>query len=95
LCGSVVFFQQMSVTFDKRMGKSWSVTLHGKKFKEGGHGGPHVETTEEGLAGKTFSLGAREVRGNAVMYVVNGVKNGAHAAHITVFYGDAAEHSQY
>ena len=85
----------MSVTFNKRMGKSWSATLHGKNFKEGEHGGPHVETEAEGLAGKTFSLGARQVKDKAVMYVVNGVKNGAHPAHITVFYGDPAQHAGY
>ncbi len=85
----------MSVTFNRRQGKSWSVDLHGKPFKEAGHGGPHVETHEEGLAGKTFRLGARQVHGQAVMYLVEGVMNGSHQAHITVFYGNASEHSKY
>lgn len=88
----------MSVTFVKRnkpTDKSWQVTLQGKAFKESGHGGPHVETPEEGLAGKTFALGARTVHGNAVMYAVTGVKNGSHEAHITVFYGDPKLHSEY
>ncbi len=47
------------------------------------------------LAGKTFPLGARTIRAQAVMYAVQGVKNGAHDAHITVFFGDAKEHSKY
>ena len=85
----------MSVTFNQRTGKSWSVTLSGKAFKAGDHGGPHVETADEGLKGKTFSLGARVVQGKAVMYLVPGVKNGMHTAHITVFYGDLAEHANY
>ncbi len=49
----------------------------------------------QGLAGKTFSLGARMVKGSAVMYAVPGVKNGPHDAHVTVFYGDASEHSKF
>ena len=85
----------MSVTFGRRQGKSWAVQLQGKAFKEAGHGGPHVETHQEGLAGRTFQLGARQVLGRAVMYLVEGVQNGAHPAHITVFFGDPAEHSKY
>ena len=85
----------MSVTFIKRTGKSWSVELNGKIFKESGHGGPHVETAEEGLTGKSFTLGARQIKGQAVMYLVNGVRSGSHPAHITVFYGDPTEHSKY
>jgi len=85
----------MSVTFHHRQGKSWSVQLHGKSFKEAGHGGPHVETQEEGLAGKTYKLGDRQVLGKAVMYLVEGVKNGTHPAHITVFFGDPSEHAKY
>ena len=51
---------------------------------------------KKGLAGKTFPLGARTVRGQAVMYTVQGVKTqSGHAAHITVFFGDAAEHAKY
>ena len=85
----------MSVTFNHRQGKSWAVTLQGKSFKEAGHGGPHVETEEEGLAGKTFQLGERQILGKAVMYLVKGVKNHSHPAHITVFFGDPSEHSKY
>jgi hypothetical protein len=49
----------------------------------------------QGLAGKTFALGARTICGQAVMYTVQGVRNGSHDAHVTVFYGDPKEHSKY
>jgi hypothetical protein len=35
------------------------------------------------------------VKGSAVMYAVPGVKNGPHDAHVTVFYGNASEHSKF
>ena len=54
-----------------------------------------LQLSVQHLAGKTFPLGARTIRAQAVMYAVQGVKNGAHDAHITVFFGDAKEHSKY
>ena len=84
----------MSVTFIERTGKSWSVKLKAPKAFNNSRG-PHVETAEEGLAGKTFTLGSRQTKDQAVMYLVNGVKNGSHSAHITVFFGDPKEHSKY
>jgi hypothetical protein len=57
---------------------------------------PSPPQKKKGLTGKTFSLGARTVKGQAVMYVVQGVKmQSGHDAHITVFYGDVKEHAKY
>ncbi len=79
------------ITFTSRAGKSWNVTLGSGMGYKNDRMGPHVETEAEGLAGKKYTLGIREVKqvgGNvAVMYTVNGLNNGKYPAHITVYFG--------
>ncbi len=51
----------------------------------------HVETEINDLEGKIFTLGERQVKqigsNVSVIYIVNGVTNGKHQAHITVYFG--------
>ena len=73
-----------------RTGKSISVVYNGGLYKNVRP--PHVETHENPTAGAIFHLTKREERettkGNiAVMYTVNGLKNGRFEAHITVYHG--------
>ena len=74
------------------MGRSWAVELP-SDIPFNNPRGAHVETEEEGLAGRRVCLGARSTRQMgpdvAVMYEVVGVKNGRHQAHMTTYFGDA------
>lgn len=60
---------------------------------------PHVQTDQEGLTGKTFSLGVRQqfpIRTEiAIMYEVIGVKNREKPAHLTVYLGDGTKAEKY
>jgi hypothetical protein len=89
------------ITFGARMRRSYRVTLPpGMKYKNARD--PHVEVSP-GIdipIGETFPLGERKmarVHGNiAVMYDVVGVMNGAHTAHVTVYFGpDENEAAMY
>ena len=88
----------MSVTFLNRMRKSYRVSLS-NNIKFCNDRDPHVETPEENLTGKTFSLGRRyekTIRGcSVVMYDITGVSNGSHPAHITVYFGPKENANEY
>ena len=86
-----------SITFGSRWGaKSYKVTYSGKYHNSRE---PHVETPETGLTGKKVTLGARRVKtmgqNVAVMYDVPGVKNGAHVAHFTAYFGSPVNANEY
>lgn len=72
------------------MRKSYRVTLSdGMSYKNDRD--PHIETNQEIAPGSSFPLGIRRVmkmRNNyVVMYDVDGVQNGSHPAHVTVYFG--------
>jgi hypothetical protein len=83
-----------SITFTEKWGnESWKVSYSGpyENSRE-----KHVEVGSGNMdnynAGDSFSLSKLHVHGNAVMWNVNGCKNGRHTAHFTVYYGsDAAK----
>ncbi len=90
---------KMKVKFTEKWGsKSMKVEFEGA-YKN--NRPPHVETTdpENTLIGKVFELNNRRQRNVgdqvAVMYDVQGVKNGKHNAHFTVYFGPADDASNY
>ena len=79
-----------------RTGKSISVTYNGKYFNTRP---PHVETTDNVLSGISYLLGKRhtkKIKDNiAVMYDVQGLKNGNFSAHITTYFGPLKNSTEY
>ncbi len=73
--------------------KSWKAT-HNLGALYGNDREPHVEVgvanMDKYAPGHVFFLSNLHVRGNAVMYDVDGCINGAHKAHFTVYYGPDA-----
>ncbi len=93
-----------TVTFLHRMKRSWRVQLNPPTVPYANDRDPHVETHENGLEGKTFTLGQRNVvhlRAGfvAVTYDVVGLtnqkKSGVVPAHFTIFYGPAKHAHEY
>lgn len=87
----------MSIKFLEKWGpRSYKVSYNGAYSNPRP---PHVESTDNGLTGKTFRLGARsltQVDSNvAVTYEVIGVNNGAFPAHFTVYFGPPKQASKY
>lgn len=94
--------KEVSIQFGKRMRKSYSVTILTPNVPFKNERGPHVETPEEGLEGKTFQLDmdSRRVKWTeklngldmgAVRYKIIGLEG----AHITLYYGPLGETSSY
>lgn len=91
----------IQITFlnrSKPSDKSWNVSFPAGKEVRNGRG-PHVETEVEGLAGKKYTLGERQVKqigGNmSVMYIVDGLNNGRFPAHTTVYFGPKSGSEKY
>jgi len=71
---------------------SWLVSYRGPY---GNERPAHVEVGQANMknykSGQTFYLSNLHRLGNAVMWDVNGCRNGRHTAHFTVYYGSDAK----
>lgn len=85
----------LKLVIGERMRRSYKVTLPSNlRYKN--DRSPHVETDQEDIpCGTEYVIGARraiKLRGNyVVMYDVEGLMNGPHPAHITVYFGPSLE----
>jgi len=93
----------LTVTFDAPWGRrSWKVTHNLPSELYCNDRQPHVEVGELNMGlrkkGEQFTLiNPHNMRGKAIVFDVEGVKNGTHQAHFTVYFGSEASSklSQY